>query len=991
MHGIFTIDPECPFLDNLAHGLVDRLGEGLAEAVVLLPSRRACIGLRDAFLRATDKDALLLPRIQPAGEIGANELPLLDADLEMMDVPDAIDPLRRQLLLARLVRAQRESRGGITDEHAIRLAAELAAFLDEMQTEEVPLERLDGLVPDELATHWQEILSFLGLLAGAWPSILADEAALDPPERRRRLLERTIRRWQAAPPTYPVIAAGITGTVPVVGRLLACIAGLEQGCVVLPGLDREMDEASWAAVRTSPAHPQHGLAGLLERLEIDRALVQSWPSQSTSGTVARRRLLAEIMRPAATSEAWQHVTRPSSEALCGLERIEAPGFASEATVLALKIRQSLETQDRTVALVTSDRTLARRVAVELGRFGIDADDTAGRPLDQTPPGSFLLLGARALIEDLAPVPFLALLKHPLASGHGERPAFRRYVRALERGLLRGPRTADGFAGLRRILEQQDEKYWPAPVDPAALGDWLSSIEAAASPLLELARSQEADMAELVQAHLSFAEWLASDEEGRPDELWAKETGEAAARFLAQLQEAARDFPPISVSAYPALLAVLMGSVAVRSLPSRHPRVSILGQLESRLVAADHMLIAGLNEGAWPRAVNPSPWINRSMRAALGLPPAELQIGIAAHDLVMAASAETCVLSRARKDHAGIPTAPSRWMVRLDAVMRAAGAAGAIDATPHWLAWAEALDAPLGPIQPCSRPEPKPPLEARPGEAWVTEIETLIRDPYAFYAQRILDLESLDPLDADPGGAERGQIIHKALEKFVRAHPGPLPEDAAERLLAIGTELFAELEHHPQVRAIWWPRFVEIALWFIEREQKRRDGLSRILVERQGMLDIDTGTGRFTLKARADRVELDKSGQVNLIDYKTGSVPRDSEVRAGVSPQLTLSGLIIEGGGFDQAAGSAGELLYWALRGGHKSSHEQSPARDAEEVRLLIETAKTGIARLIEWYRDPMNGYPAVPRPKIAPTYNDFEHLARIDEWRGAVAHDEADK
>ena len=988
MRGVYTIDPECRFLDDLAHGLIEELGADLARCLVLLPSRRACVELRHAFLRAATSDALLLPRMQPVGEVEPTD-PLFGDPTAGLEILPAIDPLRRRLLLATLVKHQRAAQGGITDEHALRLAGELAAFLDEMRTEEVPLDRLDDLVPDELAEHWRQILEFLHILGENWPAVLAEEGAVDPPERRRLLLERITSHWSAYPPDLPVIAAGMTGTVPAVARLLACVAHLPRGCILLPGLDLDMDEAGWLAVGSTPAHPQYGLCRLLEVVGIDRALVGHWPWQRPVASAARRRFLAETMRPAATSEAWRHVARPSDAALAGLERIELPGFAQEALVLALEIREGLEEPERTIALVTSDRTLARRVAVELRRFGVEADDTAGTPLDQSPPGSFLLLAARAVIEDLAPVPLLSLLKHPLAAGGSERLEFRRHTRALELALLRGPRCAGGFAGLHQeIARLPQDKHW-AGIDAAALGEWLGKIETAAAPLCALMTAEEVPWQDLLTAHLSFAEWLTSDAEGDAGELWAKEAGEAAASFMASLTEASIDAAPVAPSAYPALLAVLMGSVAVRGRPTGHPRVSILGQLESRLIAADRVLLAGLNEGVWPRAVDPSPWVNRSMRATLGLPPAELRIGIAAHDLLMAATAPECVLSRARKDHAAAPTTASRWLTRLDAVLRMSAATQVIDHSARWLALAGTIDAHEGPVKARSRPEPKPPLEARPDEAWVTDIETLIRDPYAYYAHRILDLSALEPLDADPGAAERGQIIHKALELFVREFPDHLPEDAESRVIEIGRKLFDEVAHRPQVQAIWWPRFCEIARWFVEQERQRRTHLARILAERTGELRIDTATGRFMIRARADRVELDKEGRVNLVDYKTGQVPKPKQVAAGLAPQLTLSGVIIEGGGFIEGADRPGELLYWSLQGGHKGCEEHSAAPKGDEAADLLEAARQGIIDLVDWYRDPEHGYPAVPRPEIAPAHGDYEHLARIDEWRGQVVDEDA--
>ena len=93
------------------------------------------------------------------------------------------------------------------------------------------------------------------------------------------------------------------------------------------------------------------------------------------------------------------------------------------------LRQAVETPGRTAALVTPDRELAGRVAAALPRHGIIADDSAGEALSETPPAVFLRLLARAVADDLAPVPLLALLKHPLAAaGLTPPPAARARAR-----------------------------------------------------------------------------------------------------------------------------------------------------------------------------------------------------------------------------------------------------------------------------------------------------------------------------------------------------------------------------------------------------------------------------------------------------------------------------------------------------------------------------------------------------------------------------------
>src|SRR5918996_4904245 len=608
MPGVVTIPAGVPFLEALAAGLLaesDGDAQALADALVLLPTRRACRLLAEAFLRRSAGGALLLPRFQPLGEVGPDEV-LLEGGLDLA-LPPVIGSLRRQWLLARLF-----ERSHWQATHALHLATELAGLLDELQTERVPVDALARLVPAPLAEHWQKNQQVLAVIAEVWPEVLAAEGALDPAERRHRLLSELAARWRAAPPQGRVVAAGSTGSIPATRTLLGAIAALPGGTVVLPGLDQAMDEASW--LRLDPGHPQHGLKQLLEALNVERTAVGSWPAPGVVGTdPARARLLGEVMRPAATIAAWQHLPPPAPAATRGLTIEQHADLPGEALALALRMRAALETPGRTAALITRDRQLARRVAAELHRWAIEVDDSAGTPLDQTPPGAFLLLTARLAVEGVTPVALLAALKHPFARNGQDQGSFREQVRALELACLRGPRLAGGFAG---ILVELRRAYGRASGDErrrqrlGKLITFVGQLEQAARPFLELAGARATELPALVRAHLAFAEALARPERGASGPLWAREAGEAAAAFCAELLAAGDPEHRIPPAAYPALLAQLMAARPVRSRAPKHPRLHVWGQLEARLQHADLLLLGGLNEGTWPALADPGPWLSR---------------------------------------------------------------------------------------------------------------------------------------------------------------------------------------------------------------------------------------------------------------------------------------------------------------------------------------------------------------------------------------------
>jgi ATP-dependent helicase/nuclease subunit B len=971
---VFTIPAGVAFADALAQGQLDRAGDdplALAATTILLPTRRAIRTLTDAFLRVTGGKALLLPRLLALAD--------LDGDQDLLgatELPPAIDPLRRHLILARLVMA----RGGdfaVAPDQALRLAQALAELIDEVETEQVDFARLKELAPETFAGHWQATIEFLRIVTENWPAILEQQGAIDP--ARRRVLAMTARAaaWAADPPSDPVIAAGFIAADPALAEIIAIVARMPQGMVVLPGLDQMLDNAGWDAVGAT--HPQWGMKRLLERIGIDRKAVEPWPN-TDQAALPRARLLSEALRPAETTAAWRSGPGIDPAACAGLTRIDCATVGEEAEVIALTMRETLESPARTAALVTADRALARRVAAALKRWGIEVDDSAGQPLGDTPVGVWLRLLAEAAVADYAPRLLLALLKHPLAAGGLPVETMRRRVRLLERYVLRGPRPGPGLKGIRHVLDQVQLKDFDHPDEQQELRRWLDDLERRLQPLTGVLASKHADLAELLLRHAEVAEALAET----PDEagglrLWRGQDGEAAADLLARLNGAAgADFPAVAVDRYPAVLSALMAGIAIRPLYGVHPRLAIWGLIEARLQRADLLILGGLNEGTWPPQPGDEPWMSRPMRDRFGLPPLEVKIGEAAQDFALAAAGPQVLMTRSLRVE-GAPSVPARFLSRLETLLKGSGLELPHDTAGAWRGWAEELDRPdtVAPIQP---PEPRPPPAARPRRLSVTAIELWRRDPYALYAQRILKLRPLDPLDADPGAAERGEIIHHALDQFISRHPDRLPCDALAALIAEGRKAFGEALSHPSVAAFWWPRFERVAAWFIEFEQARRQaGIRPLRTEITGGILIETDTKPFHLTAKADRIDRLPDGRLAILDYKTGRPPTPGSVRDGFAPQLPLEAVIAEQGGFsDLPKGATGELAYLRLTGGNPPG-EFLPALGKDEPDEAIANAWEGLAGLIAAYDKADQPYRALVRAEFA-FAGDYDHLSRIDEW-----------
>ncbi|WP_069307716.1 double-strand break repair protein AddB, partial [Methylobrevis pamukkalensis] len=707
---VVTIPPGVPFLPTLVDALLSgRLVPGfshdgdplaLAAVTLLVPTRRAARVLRGVLLDALGGKAALLPRIRPIGDVDEDG-DAFAVDLPDLDLPPVIGEADRLLAMARLVAGwrtrlapQRELtphgvpiRIPASPADAIHLSRDLLALMDQAAAEEVDWRRLAGLVPDDHAAYWQLTLTFLDIATAAWPAFLAERGLIEPVERRRRLTQRLIDRLAAGAPG-PIIAAGSTGSIPTTARLLAAIARLPQGAVVLPGLDTDLDDASFRLIAPPvgpgvPSHPQAALAHLLGVIGLDRRDVAVL-GEEDSASAARRRILSEAMRPAETTDRWPAFTAALDEAARqsatdGLSLLVARSPAEEALAIAVALRETVETPGRTAALVTPDRDLARRVCLELQRFGLAVEDSAGETLEASAPALLARLVVETAVSGWRPDTLLALLKHPLAAFGLPRVAARAAARAMEIAVLRGPRLAAGAAplltALDRVLvafETEGARLHPVlrtlgPGPVRAARDLAQRLAEALAPLDALTGRRELPLEALLDAHLAALRRVAADEAGTDARLFAGPAGEELAGFFAAFLSATPGQMVLDTASYPpAFLALIRGRQVHRPV-SGEVRISIWGQLEARLMDADRVVLGSLVEGVWPARTDTGPWLSRPMRGELAFAPPERRIGLSAHDFVMRCGGGDVILALPEKRD-GAPSVASRWLQRLGAVL-----------------------------------------------------------------------------------------------------------------------------------------------------------------------------------------------------------------------------------------------------------------------------------------------------------------------------------
>lgn len=926
--------------------------EQIAKSQLILNTQRMKRRVRDLYDAGP---AGLLPRLQLVTDLALGP--------GLADIPSAVPPLRRRLEIAQLVSILLDREPDLAPRSSLYdLADSLAALLDEMHGEGVDPEVIRTLDVSDESGHWGRSLRFLEIVQHYFDQ--AHEAP-DVETRQRMVVQALSDMWAENPPETPVLIAGSTGSRGTTMLLMKAIARLPQGAIILPGFDFDMPHSAWedlADPLTSEDHPQYRFHKLLSELGLSREDVQVWDALEPASQ-ARTALVSLALRPAPVTDRWLNDGPKLTDlagAMADVTVVEAPSARDEALAIAMRLRQAVEEQI-TAALITPDRMLTRQVSAALGRWGILPDDSAGTPLQLTPPGRFLRHVSALFHQKLTSEALLTLLSHPLTHSGGGRGHHLRWTRELELFIRKQGSPFPDAQLLTRFTEKHKEA--------APWADWV------AATFLDLV-SPVMPLEQWVSRHLEQAERIADGPaQERQSELWKEDAGRKARSTVEELQREAASGGDMSARDYADLFGAVLSRQEVRNPDTPHPNILIWGTLEARVQGADLLILAGLNEGSWPESPSPDPWLNRRMRLNAGLLLPERRIGLSAHDFQQAIAAPQVWLTRSiRSDDA--ETVKSRWLNRITNLLEGLPAQGgpqALKAAKErgqvWLSMARKLEEP-GKVDPAPRPSPAPPADARPRQMSVTDISRLIRDPYSVYAKRVLRLRPLDPLMKAPDAMLRGTILHEVFENFIRES-----DDAnaltTQNLNRITAETLVENVPWPEVRSLWAARVHRVADWFVRQEQIRRTEMKPAQLEVKGKATIPH-LG-FTLTAKADRIDLDKYGQAYLFDYKTSDPPKPAQQKA-FDKQLLLEAAMLEKGGFENMGPvSVAKATYIGLAATPK---EQDAPLNEEPVAIVW----ARFEQLISAYLEPDTGFTARRAMFKDSDKSDYDPLSRFGEW-----------
>lgn len=948
----YTVPAAYPLADKMAQWLLAKYAgqaDGLSRVILFLPSRRAIRTVKEAFLRASNGQSLLLPQLIPFGEIDESfvlrHANLSDESIEKFEsMHPTPPPMARLMAMQELV--WRYGQKMIPQLHnreaALDLASKLLDFIDEMDREHGDWTKLDRLAPDSFAEYWQQTLEFLKIIREHWPPIEEAQGWMRPWQKQNKLIELLVEGWRNTPPVNPVIAAGTTGSTPAVAAILKAIHHFDKGVIILPGFDTKIGEDLLPAT-----HPQAGMQELLIEMELSPEQVGLLPNCEADES-ARSELLHHAMLPVAQSQ--EIFNGDSQTALENVHYVQSSSQFQTSLSAALLMREALEESDKVTALVTQDRQLARAVSAHLARWGIEADDSAGQPLALMPQSIFLFLIIDYLQEGFNATRLLSILKHPFCHLGINKAELHSHIRAVEKYALRGISNPT-WQKMKDKAHKNCEKQIA----------FIDKLQQQFEPIQTGFNTIEGKrLAEMVEELIHFAEQLATDEKG-DCHLWMGDGSKELNSFFAELIETAPN-QQVSVEELAGILRALMRSKTVRAHYGTHPRLQILSSMEARLQRYSRVILADMNEGNWPQAPESDPWINRTMRTELGLPSPDKKIGLQAHDFIQQlASGEVFMLRTALVD--GAETIPSRFIQRLAALLPESKLPVSIHPVLHWV---EEIQHPQE-VLAAMRPSPKPPVAVRPRKLSFTQVEKLMVDPYSIYAQKILELYKLDDIEPQASHAEWGTVVHKILEKYFGSQRDIM--DCAE-------EVFAAADYGYVVDSLWRPRFERIAEWV---EQQPRD--AKMYCELKGEWIIDAPAGDFILTAKVDRID-DMPEGFKVIDFKTGAIPTDMEMQQGIKSQLVVAAAIIRAGGFKKylTSHTVAGLEYWKLGGKEMGKITKHATLEGQNLEQAVEQVESRLPEIIAAYDNENKAYDAVPEFRFKPKYNDYEQLERLSEW-----------
>ncbi len=880
-----------------------------AATHVWLPTNRGVMGLKESLVNDT-RAHFVLPTLHSLADLESKN-PFSLKEIE--DLPKAIGAFERLAMVMDFLPATMHVK------KVFSIAEYLITLHDECIISDVSVELLESQYDSKLyenaPAHVQDAFQNLRILTHHLPQAMAKRGLVTESWRRQQAMRILAENLKKNPPSHPIVIAGTTGTVPATRALLKAVHDLPNGIVVLPGLDGASDPVRVANMRS---HPQHTLFDLCSYLEVNPQNVPDLGEAPDDFSVGRRCDAMALFK----APPFDKKTESSANPVL----IECASQAEEARVITAIVREKLFETESSIAIVTPNQALTRRLKSELSLYGITPNDSAGVSLKDTPVGSFLM-NFSAFLQNPSCATFIHLAKHPLCA-KASRAEHLAYIRGYE------------------ILLRKKQVPWDSDADSLLIIQLKDLLKK---------RAECQSFYNFIQFFKDAANALSSEA------LFSNNDGESAAAFFDTLVKTPpfirRDFED-------AILTLMVMAPPVHAHEGLGSRVRILGALEARLNTAGVVICASLNEGKWPKTPENDPLLSDSFRIQVGLPSQRRRQGLSAHDFCTSFYASNLYMTRSIRE-GGEAMLQSRLWTRMQ------GRYGVSSSVYSDIANYQMTSSALS---------QKPPLPAplknhRPNVYYASHVEQLMRDPYAYYTRHILKLDPFPALDEVLSAKDKGQVFHDVLDKYVKAEAAP----TFEKLIDFSKPFFENLEEKGRgvVQTFWWYRFKRVAEWW--HEKLDIEPVSHRATEVVGEIKFSLEGAPVALKSRADRIDvpMDGGAVLRIIDYKTGTLPTRKSITDGSSPQLLVEAIIAHNQGFGHDFPTDGifQLEYWRLTGGDPAGECLVFSMSPEDC----ERTEASIKGVLTYYLRDNSPYVATG------SFADIRFFARMEEWEMQLA------
>ena len=845
--GLFSLPAGAPFIPTLIPWLLESFSpERLAQGIVFVPNQRGVSAMKTAlepFLRTP-------PLVLSLGHMHESA-PLIARVQKHFPLPQQV---AQNVFHDHMATQWFEEHP--CDGTGVAILSHFAELFAQGIREEADWSRLDQMIPENLSLHRQQGLQSLEELLAIAQRIIATEGY--PPNLYHRwFVDSLTKAWETEPPKGPLIFAGTTVSQLAIRRLIESLWGRDLATVILPGYPTGSPADGLSTC--PPTHPTYVMEQLVSSLgkpPTPLPIPESYEARSLTIQQLQQHMFPLTYASQGKRREKQPLTLPN------LKIYTAKSPTQEISMIAQWVREAVQEKRPSIAIVLNDRDMIEGLKATLEPEGILLSNPLGIPLRQTPLGH---LGETLLtlpLENWALIPFLSLMKNRLC--HPEIRELRETLEVFEKEQLRHfplqndirPFMSRGSTNpLKALFERAQQafgSFWSSQGKALPLGQWCHYHRQALLGVMDPALHDSQVFKVLTET------WT----------LWSS----LETKKLMTLEEYSHFF-------------IHQGLKTTLEDREEHPMVHLMGPLEARLLHADRLIIPQFNEGIWPRTPTISPWLGERARQNLCFSPQEQRVGQSAHDFLRCLTAREVFITRSLHEGEG-PTKPSPWLTRLQLALG-----------PQWPqvnASFEGSSTGVAAAKRTSQPEtftpPQVPLKHKPLKFSATGLEKFLNNPYAYYASHILKLKPLEPFGYMMTPARYGQLLHRLMHRFIEQ---PRAHQSLESLLSMSKQLrinaaLSPLQNH---------RFQKtLGLIFKQHVQDLKE-TTQFFGEIQGEIPLTVGDHSLRLHARADRLDHLPSGDLKVIDYKTGAIPSGKNIEGFTAIQLLLEALILEKGGF----------------------------------------------------------------------------------------------